>query len=137
MNIRHKGRLLAIQALYAWEIKRCPVEDVINFDWEDSMHATVQTFAQLLVAGTLEKIESIDSMIQRHLEHWTFSRLNKIDLAILRVGTYELLYQTDNKASIVISEAISLAVDFGTEESFRFVNGVLDSIRKTTIVEQL
>jgi N utilization substance protein B len=67
-------------------------------------------------------------MIGKHLKNWDFSRLNRVDLAILRMSAYTLMYQKDTPASVVINEAIGISREFGTDESFRFINGVLDSI---------
>jgi len=68
--------------------------------------------------------------INQKLEHWTFDRLRKVDLAILRVGCYSILYQKDIPAGISIDEAIEIAKEYGSDESYRFVNGVLDAIKR-------
>jgi N utilization substance protein B len=81
--------------------------------------------------GTIENIQSVDAMIRSHLKNWAFSRVNRVDLAVLRMSTYTLMYQPDIPPTIVINEAISISKEFGTDDSYRFVNGVLDSIRKT------
>jgi N utilization substance protein B len=83
------------------------------------------------VAGTIENIGAIDKMIRRHLENWDISRLNRVDLAILRMSAYTLMYQSDLAPSIVINEAVGIAKEFGTDDSYRFINGVLDGIRRT------
>jgi N utilization substance protein B len=70
-------------------------------------------------------------MIRRHLENWDISRLNRVDLAILRMSVYTLMYQSELAPSIVINEAIGIAKEFGTDDSYRFINGVLDGIRRT------
>jgi N utilization substance protein B len=72
----------------------------------------------------------VDRSIIRQLEHWDFSRLNKVDLAILRISAYCLLFQSDIPPSVTIDEAIDIAKEFGTDDSYRFINGVLDGIRK-------
>jgi N utilization substance protein B len=81
--------------------------------------------------GTIENIGPVDEMIRRHLKNWDFSRLNRVDLAVLRMSVYTLMYQGDVPPSIVIDEALGISKEFGTDDSFRFVNGVLDSVRKT------
>ena len=81
--------------------------------------------------GTLENIFPIDEMIRKHLRNWDFSRLNKVDLAVLRMSAYTLMYQQEVPPSIVIDEAIGISKEFGADDSFRFINGVLDGIRKT------
>jgi N utilization substance protein B len=88
-------------------------------------------FSRLLIAGTIENIKAVDEMIKKHLQNWDISRLNRVDLAILRMSAYTLMYQAEIAPSIVIDEAIGISREFGTDDSFRFVNGVLDSIRMT------
>jgi N utilization substance protein B len=83
------------------------------------------------VTGTLENIAGVDSMIQRHLENWELKRLNRVDLAVLRMSVYTLMFQGDMPPSVVIDEAVEISREFGADDSYRFVNGVLDSIRKT------
>lgn len=136
MASRRKARILAVQALYAWDMTHTPLEELLSFSWLDqeklSQYETeVLTFSRLLIAGTIERIDEIDSLIMKNLEHWTFDRLRKVDLAILRVGCYSILYQKDIPAGISIDEAIEIAKEYGSDESYRFVNGVLDAIKRS------
>ena len=144
MASRRKGRIQAFQTLYAWDIAGSlpggslpggslpegspPAE---NTAAEQTETITGDDFSRLLVTGTLENITPIDTMIRRHLQNWDFSRLNRVDLAILRISAYALMYQTDTAPSIIINEAIAISKEYGTDDSYRFINGVLDSIRKT------
>lgn len=121
MASRRKGRIQAFQALYAWDLG----------NRETSSGEELPDFSRLLVAGTIENIKAIDAMIRRHLQNWDFSRLNRVDLAILRMSCYALMYQKDTAPTIIIDEAIGISREFGTDDSYRFINGVLDSIRKT------
>jgi N utilization substance protein B len=136
MASRRKGRILAFQALYSWEARgRAIGEDMLNFSWLEAdkkagLDENISSFSRLLIVGTIENIKTIDSMIRSHLKNWDFSRLNRVDLAILRMSTYTLMYQQDLAPSIAINEAIGISREFGTDDSFRFVNGVLDSIQK-------
>ncbi|ADK81553.1 transcription antitermination factor NusB [Sediminispirochaeta smaragdinae] len=135
MGSRRKARILAFQAIYSWEFHKPLLAELLQFDWlEEERKAKLDTetwlFARLLVQGTIENCDTIDHRIQNRLEHWDFSRLSKVDLAILRLSTYELLFQQDVPASVAIDEAVDLAKDFGGDDSYRFINGVLDSIRK-------
>ncbi|MDR1950074.1 MAG: transcription antitermination factor NusB [Spirochaetaceae bacterium] len=148
MASRRKGRILAFQALYSWEaagyrLKKPPAperrkipEGLLDFSWLETekragLDEGTANFSRLLVAGTIENIDPVDEMIRRHLKNWDFSRLNRVDLAVLRMSVYALMYQNDVSPSIIIDEAIGIAKEFGADDSFRFVNGVLDSIRKT------
>jgi N utilization substance protein B len=144
MASRRKGRIMAFQALYAWESNKVPVESLIDFSWVASDTQTdpnsdkpsaidpdIANFSRLLIVGTLENIAAVDAMIKRHLQNWDFSRLNRVDLAILRLSVYSLMFQNDIAPSIIINEAIGISKEFGADDSFRFINGVLDSIKKT------
>jgi N utilization substance protein B len=69
-------------------------------------------------------------MIKKHLKNWDLSRINKVDLALLRMSAYTLMYQAETAPSIVINEAIGISKEFGTDDSYRFINGVLDGIHR-------
>ncbi|MCI6662658.1 MAG: transcription antitermination factor NusB [Spirochaetia bacterium] len=140
---RRKGRILAFQALFSWDMGNKDVASLMDFPWvhafsqegEDAGEVSAQpkeseTFARLLVAGTIEHIEEIDALIRRHLDSWEFQRINKVDLAILRISVYPLLYQKDLHPSIVINEAVDISKEYGSDDSFKFVNAVLDNIKK-------
>jgi N utilization substance protein B len=148
MASRRKGRILAFQALYSWEMndslkagggaagKTAAAEGLLDFPWLENdkraaMEEDISGFSRLLVVGTIENIAAIDQIIRQHLQNWDISRLNRVDLAILRMSVYTLMYQPDMAPSIVINEAIGIAKEFGTDDSYRFINGVLDSIRRT------
>lgn len=138
MASRRKARIYAMQALFSWDISQTPLDDLLGFGWigdpTDDAGRTKReetlTFSRLLVAGTIERLPEIDEAIQAHLQHWKLERLARVDLAILRLSTYSLLHQRDIPASVTIDEAIDLAKEFGSDDSYRFVNGVLDAIRR-------
>jgi len=140
MASRRKGRILAFQALYCWESTGLPLDELAAFPWLgdklETLDEGIAAFSRLLIAGTVENVGPIDDMIRRHLQNWDISRLNRVDLAILRISVYALIYQREIAPSIVIDEAIGISREFGTDDSFRFINGVLDSIRRTLIAER-
>jgi len=128
---RRSARILALQALYQIDITARPVEEVVTFDWLDrTLDENVVAYARGLVEGYVEKRDFIDGLIVRQLEHWEMKRVSYIDRAILRFSTYSLFFQDDVPDTVVINEAVDLAKIFGTDDSYRFVNGVLDGIRK-------
>ena len=136
MASRRKGRILAFQALYFWEANRVPVEELVSFAWIEeeklaSLDKGMAAFSHILITGAIENIDVIDAMIKDHLENWDISRLNRVDLAVLRMSVYTLMFQHEISPSIVIDEAIGICREFGTDDSYKFINGVLDSIRKT------
>ena len=139
MASRRKGRILAFQALYFWESNRVPVDELASFAWleEEKLAALdegIAGFSRALIYGAIENITDIDNMIKSHLENWDISRLNRVDLAVLRMSAYTLMFQNDIPPSIVIDEAIGICKEFGTDDSYRFINGVLDSIRKALLL---
>lgn len=129
---RRRGRILAFQALVAWDMGGAVLDDLLNFSWqnEDSTNDPNRyLFPKMMVLGTIENITEIDKAIQANLDNWVIERLNSVDKAILRLSVYSLLYQKDTPPPIVIDEAINLAKGFGTDDSYKFVNAVLDSIK--------
>lgn len=137
---RHNGRILAFQALFSYEAGAMPLEDILQFAWTEGegragrFSDEERDFARLLVNGTCGNIEQVDERIKKHLSaSWDFSRLNKVSLAILRLSVYSLMFQKEMKPSIIIDEAIDLAKVFGSDDSFKFVNAILDKINKVEI----
>ena len=144
MASRRKARILAFQALYSWDLHYSQTkaaiipEGLLDFSWihrigeePGRQNEEMTAFSRLLVTGTIENIAAVDTMIQQHLVNWELKRLNRVDLAVLRMSAYTLMFQIDMPPTIVIDEAIGISKEFGTDDSYRFVNGVLDSIRKT------
>ena len=133
MGARRRGRITAFQALYAWDTaddKEAALKDLFDFSWVEDQNLENVDFSRLLIAGTLENIGTIDTMITKHLNNWDFSRLNKTDKALLRLSAYELLFNT-TPPMVVIDEAVDISKEYGTDDSYRFINGVLDGIYKT------
>ena len=144
MASRRKGRILAFQALYSWDTGYSLTGDasipegLLDFSWanQNIPDEKMTAFSRLLVCGTVENISGVDKMIQEHLDNWELKRLNRVDLAILRMSVYTLMFQDDMPPSIVIDEAVEISKEFGADDSYRFVNGVLDSVRKTLVQRQ-
>ena len=132
---RRKSRIIAFQGIYSWDVGSISESQVLEFSWvsdevKNNLGVDGLTFAKLLVSGTIEHIVEVDEMIKKHIINWDFERLNKVDLAVLRISTYPLMFQKDIHPSIIIDEAIDIVKEFGSDDSFKFVNAVLDSIRK-------
>jgi N utilization substance protein B len=131
LGSRRSARILALQALYQIDISEKNTDKVLSFDWLEKNHdASTLDFARTLIEGTLKNLSHIDKRIIRQLEHWDLNRVSFVDRAILRFSTYSLLYQEDVPDTVIINEAIDIAKIFGSDDSYRFVNGVLDGIRK-------
>ena len=132
---RRKARIIAFQSLYRWDLSSPSLTELLDFSWiEEDKLSKLSTetiiFARLLIQGTLENLPRIDQEIRAQLENWDFTRLARVDLAILRMGAYCLLFQSDIPPTVTIDEAVDISKEFGAEDSYRFVNGVLDGIRK-------
>lgn len=135
---RHQARDAALQILYFAEVgKTGPVEAIEAFFAEHGPDASedLRAFAREIVIGTTAGMLDLDLLIQRHSEHWRLERLAVIDRLILRIGAWEL-QQPDSPPAVVIDEAIELARRFSSDDSVRFVNGVLDGIRKALDVQR-
>ncbi len=89
------------------------------------------TYAEVLVRGTLSNLQEIDDLIRSQAEHWRLERMPAVDRNILRLAIYEFLYEPDVPKLVIVDEAIELAKKFGSEDSSRFVNGLLDGLLKS------
>ena len=130
---RRACRITAMQYLYSWSINRPrDLEDDVRLFFEGlDEPRDYYAFGEELIHGTLENQEAIDERIMDLASNWDFSRIAKIDLAILRLAIFELLYRKDIPPVVTINEAIDLSKEYSSEESRRFVNGILDRLRKT------
>lgn len=129
MRKRTKARQYALQILYKWEIRQdLSLEEIFTLFWQsENPSEEVKNFAQELVRRVIKDIKKIDQLISEKTYHWDLNRLSIIDRNVLRLGIGEFLAnQTPRK--VVINEAINLAKKYGTEDSGRFVNGILDNI---------
>lgn len=121
-----------MQALYSRELNSQDIGSLMDFSWFDRESADRDSellFSRLLLHGIIENLETIDASISKQLQHWEVPRMSKVDLAIMRMGVYELLFTPDTPRQIVINEAVEIAKEFGAQKTFSIINGVLDSIR--------
>lgn len=131
MGMRREGRENAVQALYAVELSPSQPREAISLFWEsDRFKPAAKAFAQELLSGLLDKSAELDARISANSPNWSISRMSKIDLAIIRLAAYELIFREDIPKNVTINEAIEIAKKFGSEESPAFVNGILDEIAK-------
>jgi N utilization substance protein B len=131
---RHHAREAALQALYLWEVGRTDPASAIDTYFTEHMPDApdaVREFARTLVLGTTGDVAALDEMIHAHSQHWRLERLAVIDRLILRIAVWELRHAPDTPPAVVMNEALELARTFSTDDAVRFVNGVLDAIRKS------
>lgn len=130
MGKRRRAREMALLFLYQQEFQRGDLEESLKAFWrERATSGEIKSFAEELVLGVKENQEIIDTQISRAAEHWSLSRIALVDRNIIRIATYELLFRDDTPQKVALNEAIELAKIYGTSDSSRFVNGVLDQIR--------
>ena len=127
---RRLARERVLQALYAYDISRSSPDFLSADIFKDLTDGTALEFAKKLYRDTLENMKDIDSILQTHLEHWDISRVNPIDRGLLRMGIAEILYSEEVPIKVTINEIIELAKRYSTEESPKFVNGILDAALK-------
>jgi N utilization substance protein B len=131
MGSRRKAREYALQMLFLWDITHDAIEQIKDTFWDAQDEPDeARHFAEVLASGAIAHVEKIDALIQRHAENWRLDRMAVVDRNILRLATYEFLYDAETPKTIVINEAIEVARRFSAQESPQFINGILDSIRK-------
>ncbi len=139
---------MAIQMLYQYELGESPLADIFaSFDLRGYLEETEASltraksdaermklaeksfdYARRLVEGTVENRTAIDRLIRRHAENWRLERMPPIDRNILRLAIYEMLHEANVPEVVILDEAIELAKKFGSENSGRFINGLLDGV---------
>ena len=132
MGVRREGREAAIQFLYQRDLGGgTAAADLQEFYAFRGLSPSARRFCEGLVSGVLERKEDIDVRIREHTQNYELERLSAVDRNILRLAVHEMLHCDDIPPVVSINEAIDIAKKYGTEESGRFVNGVLDKIKAT------
>jgi N utilization substance protein B len=132
---RHRARQAAVQMLYQWEVGHPDIEELMRTFWSANLPGSegapesVRMFAEQLVRTTIGNLEKIDPLIAETAEHWRLSRMAALDRIILRLAIAEFL-DGSTPRNVVINEALELAKTFSGEESVKFVNGILDAVKK-------
>jgi N utilization substance protein B len=133
---RHRAREAAVQMLYQWEVGRVSMHDVLQTFWSHPPEGTpltedLRAFATSLASGTAENVAAIDPLIVDAADNWRIERMNVLDRLILRLAVYEFLHEPETPGKVIINEALELARSFSADDSVRFINGILDAIRRT------
>ena len=133
---RHRAREAALQILYLWEVGRTDVpqaaDTYFGSQWSDAAPPSEEQrrFATALAADTVERLGALDELIAETSERWRPERMAIVDRLILRMAACEMLRDAATPAAVVINEALELARTFSTEDAVKFINGMLDGIRK-------
>ncbi len=146
-GVRRQGRELALKIIYSFPDQQSDIRSILNEFWanfrfrddvlgepvdpgEGEPSDQVRLFAENLAAGAYEKLAAIDERITQCSKNWSLERMSRVDLALLRLGTYELVHCNDVPTSVAINEAIEIGKRYGTKETPGFINGILDRIGK-------
>jgi transcription antitermination protein NusB len=121
---RRGARKVALDVLYEHDVSGGAPSEILERYQLDPAHE----FAGVLVRGVIEHRPELDRLIASYAEDWTIERMPVIDRNLLRLGTFELLHLDDVPAAVTINEAVELAKTYSTEDSGRFVNGILGRI---------
>lgn len=125
---RRRARECAVQALYSWYISKNSVEEVeLAFISDQDMNGVDMPYFRKLLRGTVENIESVDGVLRPFLDRKE-DEVDPIERSILRLSAYELKYEPDVPYKVVINEGIEVAKVFGSDDSHKYINGVLDQL---------
>jgi len=135
VSSRRQARVLAFQALFAHDAAGLASSELAGLGWVDQdklagLDEETKVFARFLLVGAIENLVAIDAAIEKQLKNWDMKRLSKVDLALLRLGAYALLFQRDIPATVTIDESVEIAKEYGSTDSYKFVNGILDAVLK-------
>ena len=130
MPARRKARRRALDVLYQADLRGLPERDVLTFylDRLETPRPEHMGYAVMIVEGVATHRERIDELIASYAEGWTLERMPTVDRNLCRIAVFELLYRDDIDRAVAINEAVELAGELSTDDSPRFVNGLLDRI---------
>jgi len=127
---RRRSRNVAMQAMYQWQFNQLPALDLVHeFLTKEDTPKVDQTYFSELVVGILKHINEIDELLLQRIDR-QISELNPVELAVLRVATFELKYRLEIPYRVVINEALEVAKSYGSDEGHKYINGVLDRMAK-------
>jgi len=146
-GIRRQGREFALKIIYSLQDQEGAIEEVLADFWqnfrfqndvlgepievtEGPLPIEVRRFAEELILGVAENLEKIDQVIEEHSTNWALDRMARVDLSLLRLAAFELLFKPETPSSVIINEAVEIGKRFGTKETPAFVNGILDKISR-------
>jgi len=128
MQDRRKARTIALEIIYQKEITNYPLDEIIKNRLKMEDYEIPSEFSMSLVRGVINHQEELDDLISNYAKNWALDRMPLLDRNIIKISLYEMLYEQDIPFSVSINEAVELAKIFGTDDSRRFVNGVLGKI---------
>ncbi len=134
---RRASRETAMKLLYQMEIQKSDKSEQIEMALEDeSFTEKDKKYIRSIIDGVNEKVAIIDSIIEKNSMGWKINRVSKIDLSILRIGIYEILYREDIPFSVSVNEAVELAKKYSNDDAGSFVNGLLAKVTKEDVQDE-
>lgn len=151
--MRRQGRELALKIIYSFPDQPPDIRSILASFWsefrfrDDILGEAVEEgeaeipdqsrlFAESLASGAFDKLADIDSKLAEYSQNWSLERMSRVDLSLLRMGTYELMYCSDVPTNVAINEAIEVGKRYGTKDTPSFINGILDRIAKERPVQE-
>ncbi len=131
MSKRRKAREIALQGLYQYDVGNQELGKLLSFNWLNAdPDNEIKKFAAILIENTIKNLENLDKYIEENSKNWDFSRIDILEKNILRFSTYSILHQKDIPVSVIINEAVDISKKFCSDDSYKFINGILDEISK-------
>jgi len=130
---RRLAREMVLKVLFQIDIGKVDVDLALETILEEEESCWVKEFVRSLVRGTIDNLDKIDEMINRFAREWTVDRMAGVDRNVLRLAVYEVLFLDDIPSAVSINEAVELAKIYGTEESSKFINGILGNIVRNVL----
>lgn len=127
---RKEAREWVIKYLYSQTFREQCEESLVDFLEHQELDLNEAEYMRTVVTGVEENLDAIDADIEKYLRSWTTARIPKLDLAILRAAVFEIKYSEDVPTGVAINEAVEIAKKYSTDESYRFINGVLGAIAR-------
>ena len=131
MGTRREAREWAVQLLFQLDLNPDSADTAFEDFWTSrEADAESRAFVDEVVSGTRARLDEIDASLRRYAENWAVNRMGVIERNVLRMALFEMYFRLDIPPVVTINEAVDLAKYFGSAESGRFINGILDRARK-------
>lgn len=128
-SARSKARVRAVEILFEAEQRDESIQDALNRR-RDNSTSKINSYTVDILEGFYDRAEDIDEFLETYSQGWTLERMPAVDRNVLRVGAWELLYNDDIPDAVAVSEAVAVARELSTDDSPRFVNGLLGRLQK-------
>jgi N utilization substance protein B len=130
MGVRRKGREIALQILYLTDVAKLRHDEAQGVVLRtENLDKQAVEYSKKISAEAFKHLERIDEVVQAYAANWELKRMAALDRNILRLAAYELIYELDTPETVIINEAVEIAKAYSTDDSGKFVNGILDKLK--------